>query len=148
MSRIGNKPIELPAGVKVSLAGRTISVQGPKGTLKYEHRPEVAVEVNEGEKKLIVKNPTQNKDARKFHGLTRALVRNMVQGVTQGFRKDLEVNGVGWSAQVQGKNLKLTIGYADPRVLAIPQGVEVQVAANKIAISGTDKQAVGQFAAL
>ena len=147
MSRIGNKPVEVPAGVKVSLSGRTVTVQGPKGTLKYDHRPEVAVEVNESQKQVIVKNPHGRQDVRKYHGLARALIRNMVEGVTTGFKKDLEVNGVGWNAQLQGKKLKLVIGYADPRVLEVPQGVEVQVQGNKITVSGADRQAVGQFAA-
>jgi large subunit ribosomal protein L6 len=146
MSRIGKKPIDLPAGVKVSVAGRTVTVQGPKGTLKIEHRPEVAVEVGT-DQKVHVKNPGNKPTASKFHGLTRALVQNMVTGVAQGFRKELEVNGVGWSAAVQGKKLKLVVGYADPRVLDIPQGVEVKVTQNRIEVSGADRQAVGQFAA-
>ena len=147
MSRIGKKPVEIPNGVKVSLAGRTLTVQGPKGTLKYEHRPEVAVKVDEAQKKLVVENKDNRKETKPYHGLTRALVQNMVQGVSQGFKKELEVNGVGWTAQVQGRKLKLVIGFADPRVLEIPQGVEVQVTQNKITVSGPDRQLVGQFAA-
>ena len=147
MSRIGKKPIDVPGGVKVSLAGRTVTVQGPKGTLKYEHRPEVAIEVREADKKIVIKNPSENKSHSKYHGLTRALIRNMVEGVATGFKKELEINGVGWTAQLQGRKLKLVVGYADPRVLDVPQGVEVQVQQNKITVSGADRQAVGQFAA-
>lgn len=147
MSRIGKKPIDVPGGVKVSVAGRTVTVQGPKGTLKYEHRPEVAVEYSDADKKVHVKNPAQAQTASKYHGLTRALIRNMVEGVATGFKKELEINGVGWSAQVQGRKLKLVVGYADPRVLDIPQGVEVQVQQNKITVTGADRQAVGEFAA-
>ena len=147
MSRIGKKPVDVPNGVKVSLSGRTVTVQGPKGTLRYEHRPEVKVSV-EGEKRVLIANPSESRTNSKYHGLTRALIRNMVEGVSTGFKKELEVNGVGWTAQVQGKKLKLTVGYADPRVLDIPQGVEVQVQGNKISVSGADRQAVGQFAAM
>jgi large subunit ribosomal protein L6 len=147
MSRIGKKPIDVPGNVKFSVAGRTVTVQGPKGTLRYEHRPEVAVEFKDADKKLFVKNPSDDRTNSKFHGLTRALIRNMVEGVATGFKKELEVNGVGWTAQVQGKKLKLVVGYADPRVLDIPTGVEVAVVQNKITISGADRQAVGQFAA-
>ncbi len=147
MSRIGKKPVEIPNGVKITLAGRTVTIAGPKGTLKYEHRPEVAVKVDEAQNKLIVENKDNRKEAKPFHGLTRALLRNMVEGVSTGFKKELEVNGVGWTAQVQGRKLKLVVGYADPRVLDIPQGVEVQVQQNKITISGADRQLVGQFAA-
>jgi large subunit ribosomal protein L6 len=147
MSLIGKKPIDVPGGVKVSLAGRTVTVQGPKGTLRYEHRPEIALEINESRKQVLVTNPGGSQANSKFHGLTRALIRNMVEGVSTGFRKELEINGVGWTAQVQGKKLKLVIGYADPRILEIPQGVEVAVQGNKITVSGADRQAVGQFAA-
>lgn len=147
MSRIGKKPIDLPGGVKVNLAGRKLTVQGPKGTLSYEHRPEVAIAVHEADKKVLVTNPSDERTARKYHGLTRALVRNMIVGVSEGFKKELEINGVGWTAQLQGRSLKLNVGYADPRVLAVPQGVDVQVQGNKITVAGPDKQAVGQFAA-
>lgn len=146
MSRIGKKHIELPGSVKFALSGRTVTVQGPKGTLKYEHRPEVAVRLDDAGKHVIVENKT-GADAKAYHGLTRALIQNMVIGADQGYKKELEINGVGWTAQVQGRKLKLVVGYADPRILDIPQGVDVQVTQNKITVSGIDKQAVGQFAA-
>ena len=147
MSRIGKKPIDLPGGVKVSVSGRNVTVAGPKGTLTLQHRPEVTVAVDTGSNRVLVTNPGDVRINSKFHGLTRALVRNMVEGVSSGFKKELEVNGVGWTAQVQGKKLKLVIGFADPRVLDIPQGVTVQVAGNKITVEGADRHSVGQFAA-
>ncbi len=145
MSRIGKTPIDIPGGVNVTLNGRTVTVQGPKGTLTMDHRPEVEVAVED--KQVLVTRRNDAKASRAFHGLTRALIQNMVVGVTQGYKKELEINGVGWNAQVQGRQLKLNIGYADTRVLEIPMGVEVNVQGNKISVEGIDKQAVGEFAA-
>ena len=145
MSRIGKTPIDIPGGVNVTLNGRTVTVQGPKGTLTMDHRPEVEVAVED--KQVLVARRNDAKASRAFHGLTRALIQNMVVGVTQGYKKELEINGVGWNAQVQGRQLKLNIGYADTRVLEIPMGVEVGVQGNKISVEGIDKQAVGEFAA-
>lgn len=145
MSRIGKKPIDIVKGASVSMSGRTVTVQGPKGTLTYEHRPEVKVEI-EGDavNVSLVKDIKQH---RKFWGLTRSLISNMVTGVTEGYTKVLEINGVGWNAQVQGRNLKLNVGYADTRIVEIPMGVDVAVEGNKVTVSGFDKQAVGQTAA-
>ncbi|MBI1372889.1 MAG: 50S ribosomal protein L6 [Phycisphaera sp.] len=148
MSLIGKKPVEIPGGVTVTLSGRTITAQGPKGTLTYEHRPEVSVTIDTDAKQVVVDNPGDVKQAKKYHGLTRSLVQNMVEGVSKGFVKNLEINGVGWNAQLQGRKLNLNLGYADTRTLEVPMGVEVVVEGNgKLAISGADKQAVGQFAA-
>lgn len=145
MSRIGNKPIDLPAGVTVSVSGRTVTVQGKNATLTYEHRPEVSVKVED--KQVVVERSSDQKQTKAYHGLTRALINNMIIGVSEGFKKELEINGVGWTARVQGRKLALNVGYADTRELEIPMGVDVQVQGNKIAIAGAVKQAVGQFAA-
>lgn len=145
MSRIGKMPVTIPSGVNVSVSGRTVTVQGKSGTLTYEHRPEVTVKVEDNS--VVVTRNDEQKQTRAYHGLTRALINNMVQGVTEGFKRDLEINGVGWTARVQGRKLALNVGYADTRELEIPMGVEVDVQGNKIAVTGADKQAVGQFAA-
>ncbi len=145
MSRIGKIPVTVPKGVTVSLSGRTINVQGPNGTLTYEHRPEVSVKIEDGQ--VIVERASDAKQHKAYHGLTRSLVENMVVGVSQGFKRELEINGVGWTARVQGRQLALSIGYADTRTLDIPMGVDVQVQGNRVSVSGADKQAVGQFAA-
>ncbi len=145
MSRIGKKPVELPGGVSVSVSGATVTVQGSKGTLTYDHRPEVTVKVEE--QQVVVERQDDEKQSKAYHGLTRSLIQNMVTGVSEGFKRDLEINGVGWTAQVQGRTLSLNIGYADVRKLEIPMGVEVAVQGNRISITGTDKQAVGELAA-
>jgi len=148
MSLIGKKPVDIPGGANISLSGRTITVQGPKGTLTLEHRPEVTVAVDTDAKQVVVENPGEVKTAKKFHGLTRSLIHNMLIGVTQGFEKKLEINGVGWNAQLQGRTLKLNLGYADTRTLEVPMGVEVAIdGGTRLTVSGPDKQAVGQFAA-
>jgi large subunit ribosomal protein L6 len=135
----------LPSGVSVSVSGRTVTVQGKSGSLSIEHRPEVTVKVEDGQ--VVVERNRETKPARAFHGMTRALIANMVTGVTEGFKRELEINGVGWTARVQGKTLALNVGYADTRELAIPMAVNVDVQGNKITVSGMDKQQVGQFAA-
>jgi len=145
MSRIGRQPIEIPSGVNVSVSGRTVTVQGKSSTLTYEHRPEVAVAVED--KQVLITRNDEEKKTRAFHGMTRALIQNMVIGVTDGFKRDLEINGVGWTARVQGRKIALNVGYADIREMDIPMGVDVAVDGNKIAVTGPDKQAVGQLAA-
>jgi large subunit ribosomal protein L6 len=145
MSRIGNKPIDLPAGVNVSVSGRTVTVQGKSTTLTYEHRPEVSVKVED--KQIVVERSNDQKQTKAYHGLTRALINNMIVGVSEGFKKELEINGVGWTARLQGRKLALNVGYADTRELEVPMGVDVQVQGNKIIVTGAEKQAVGQFAA-
>ncbi len=150
MSRIGKKAIEVPKGVKVSLSGRTITVEGSKGTLSHEHRPEVAVKWDESEQSIVCtidEKDAANRKIRAYWGLTRALIQNMVTGVASGYEKKLEIVGVGWGAQVAGQNLKLQLGYANPVELPIPTGLTVTAEKQNLAVSGADKQAVGDFAA-
>jgi large subunit ribosomal protein L6 len=147
MSRIGKKPVDVPAGVTVAVAGRAVTIKGPQGTLSYEHRPEISVQYSDKDKKIVVARTGEDRADRAYHGLTRALINNMIQGVTKGYRKELEVVGVGWQAKLQGKKLVLTVGFADDKILEVPAGVKVEVALPKIIVSGPDKQAVGEFAA-
>jgi large subunit ribosomal protein L6 len=145
MSRIGKQPVAIPSGVKVTVADALITVTGPKGTLTYTHRPEVSVKV-EGDQ-VQVERQDDEKASKAFHGLTRSLVQNMVIGAAEGYKKELEINGVGWTAQVKGRTLALNVGYADTREVEIPMGVDVAVQQNRITITGPDKQKVGEVAA-
>jgi len=146
MSRIGRKPIAIPAGVEVKLDGTTITVKGPKGTLTRELHPNMKVEIEGAE--IIVSRPNDNKENRSLHGLTRTLISNMVIGVNETFKKELEVNGIGYRCEVKGQELTLKIGYSHDVVMIAPEGVTVEVPnPNKVVISGPDKQKVGQFAA-
>ena len=146
MSRIGRKPIVIPAGVEVKLDGTTITVKGPKGTLTRELHPNMTVEI-EGNT-INVSRPNDNKENRSLHGLTRTLISNMVIGVNETFKKELEVNGIGYRCEVKGQVLTLKIGYSHDVVMTAPEGVTVEVPnPNKVVISGPDKQKVGQFAA-
>ncbi|MHC4996073.1 MAG: 50S ribosomal protein L6 [Planctomycetota bacterium] len=147
MSRIGKNPVAVPAGVKVAVNGAQVTVEGPKGKLQIEARPEVTVTFNEGDKEILVTRANDERASKALHGTTRSLIQNMVTGVTDGFKKDLEINGVGWKAQVKGMTLELNVGYADTRKVDIPAGVDVKVDGARILVSGPDKQAVGQFAA-
>ena len=145
MSRIGRKPVVIPAGVEVKLDGHTLTVKGPKGTLTrtFHNRMNIAVENNE----IIVTRPTDDKEDRSLHGLTRTLIHNMVEGVTNGFKKELEINGVGYRASKAGKVLTLNLGYSHPVEMTDPEGIESAVDGNKIIVSGIDKEKVGQYAA-
>ena len=145
MSRIGKKPIAIPAGVEVKIDGCAVTVKGPKATLTRDVHPNMAVKVEGAE--LIVERPNDQKQNRALHGLTRSLLANMVEGVSNGFSKVLEVNGVGYRAAVQGNKLNLTVGYSHPVEMELPEGLSAEVNGNKITISGADKQKVGQFAA-
>lgn len=147
MSRIGKKPVELPAKVKVSVAGRDITVESGSNKLQFTHRPEVSVRVDEAAKAVVVERKDDSRQAKALHGLTRALVANMIEGVTKGYTEELEINGVGWNAKLQGQTVALAVGYADLRVVKIPAGVKVEIVQNRIKISGIDKQKVGQLAA-
>ncbi|GIW90041.1 MAG: 50S ribosomal protein L6 [Pirellulaceae bacterium] len=150
MSRIGKKPVAIPAGVEVTVQDRTVQVKGPKGTLRYTHRPEVKVELldGHGNKQLLVSRTVENRMARALHGLTRALLQNMVTGVVQGYEKRLEIVGVGYLAAVQGRTLELRVGFAHEVKVPIPEGLEVTCPdQTHIVIRGCDKQLVGQFAA-
>ena len=145
MSRIGKKPIEIPAGVEVKIDGSTVTVKGPKATLTRDVHPNMTVKVEGSE--VIVERPNDQKQNRALHGLTRSLIANMVEGVNTGFSKVLEINGVGYRAAAQGQKLTLTVGYSHPVEMEVPEGLTAEVNGNKITISGADKQQVGQFAA-
>ncbi|HRT81870.1 MAG TPA: 50S ribosomal protein L6 [Oscillospiraceae bacterium] len=146
MSRIGRKPITIPAGVDVKIDGSTVTVKGPKGTLSQDVHPNMTLELEAGV--LSVSRPDDNKENRSLHGLTRSLLANMVTGVSEGFKKELEVNGVGFRAAMEGKELVLNVGYSHQIRMPEVNGITVEVPSpNKIIVSGADKQAVGQFAA-
>ena len=146
MSRIGKKPIPIPVNVKVELGGGEISVAGPKGKLLLRLHPSMVVQ--EENKQLYCLRPSDSKLHRSLHGLTRTLVSNMVEGVTRGFEKKLEMVGVGYRASVQGSSLTLMLGYSHPVVFPIPEGIKVGVEnQNLLTISGSDKQQVGEIAA-
>jgi len=156
MSRIGKKPIPVPAGAKLAIHGRVVSVEGPKGKLTWEHHERMAVRLDDEAKRVIVERPDDERFSRSLHGLTRSLIANMIEGVTEGFRKDMELYGVGFSVSLQGKTLSLVCGYANPILLTVPEGVTVEVATAqargdnepaRFSISGCDKQVVGEFAA-
>ena len=145
MSRIGRMPIAIPAGVEVKMDGNTVTVKGPKGTLSRTVHQNMKVEISDAE--IIVSRPDDNKENRSLHGLTRTLIANMVEGVTNGYTKELEINGVGYRAAKAGKKLTLTLGYSHPVEMEDPEGIETKVDGNKITVSGIDKEKVGQFAA-
>jgi large subunit ribosomal protein L6 len=148
MSRIGNRPVQIPDGVKVQVTDHTVSVEGPKGKLQWEHRPEVAVSVDAAAKTITVTRRDDMRESRALHGLTRALVQNMVVGVKEGYEKRLEIVGVGYLAAVLGQVLQLRVGLANELQVPIPEGVKVTVPDQQhIVIQGIDKQVVGQFAA-
>ena len=146
MSRIGNKHIVLPAGVTFEQNGNTVTVKGPKGQLEYTYNADLTVEVKENE--VVITRPTDGKFHRTIHGTTRALLNNMVVGVSEGFEKVLEINGTGYRAQLQGKVLVVNAGYSHPVNLEIPEGLTVTVPnPTEIHVAGCDKHLVGQFAA-
>ncbi len=152
MSRIGKKPVSVPAGVKITLDPRSrgIGIEGPKGKLAFTYRPEVTVTWDESEKRIDCSIPQEQVrigQIRAYWGTTRAIIQNMVVGVTEGFSKRLEVVGVGWGAKAQGRTLQLNVGYSHPVDLPVPQGVEVAVVGSFVSVSGADRQVVGQFAA-
>lgn len=135
-------------GAKVSIEGRVIKIEGPKGTLTYEHRPEVSVAVDEDGKHVVVSGDQLNRDSRMYHGLTRALVANMVVGVTKGYEKKLEIIGVGYLAAIQGDTLQLRVGFANELQKKIPADLKVTCPdQTHVLVQGCDKQRVGQFAA-
>ena len=146
MSRIGRMPIAIPAGVTVSVAdGNVVTVKGSKGTLERTFVPELTIEVKDNE--VIVTRPNDQKREKSLHGLTRTLIHNMVVGVSEGFTKTLEVNGVGYRAAKQGSKLTLNLGYSHPIEMEDPEGIETKVDGNKIIVSGISKEKVGQYAA-
>ena len=146
MSRIGRLPVEIPAGVTVELEeGNTLTVKGAKGTLKRTLPAEMNIKVEDGH--ITVERPNDLKKMKSLHGLTRTLIRNMVVGVSEGYTKVLEVNGVGYRAAKEGKKLVLNLGYSHPVEMTDPEGLESAVDGNKITVSGIDKEKVGQYAA-
>ena len=147
MSRIGRMPITVPAGVEVTVAeGNVVTVKGPKGTLTKQFHPTMIIE-QEGNT-IHVKRPDETKESKSLHGLTRTLLNNMVTGVHEVYKKELEINGVGYRAAKEGSNLVMNLGYSHQVIVPEIEGISIEVpAANKIVISGCDKQMVGQFAA-
>ncbi len=146
MSRIGRMPIAVPAGVTVDIAeNNKVTVKGPKGTLERVLPAEMDIKLEADV--ITVSRPNDLKKMKSLHGLTRTLIHNMIIGVTEGYVKDLEVNGVGYRAQKQGNKLVLALGYSHPVEMVDPEGIEVKVDGNKISVVGIDKQKVGQYAA-
>ena len=146
MSRIGKKPIAIPTGVKVTVAQGAVEVQGPKGKLRQALPPGVSVEVADGELRAIADEAMPG--VGKFHGLGRSLIANAVAGVTDGFRKDLDIVGVGYRAELKGRQVHFALGYSHPIVLDIPEGIDVGVEKHThLTVTGIDKQLVGQVAA-
>lgn len=146
MSRIGRKPIAVPAGVDVKIDGHVVTVKGPKGTLTKSFHKDMIIKLEGNE--IIVERPTEDKLHKSLHGLTRTLVSNMVEGVTHGFSKSLDIDGIGYRAQKQGKNLVMNLGYSHQVIVPEIDGITIDVpAATKIIVNGIDKRAVGQFAA-
>ena len=147
MSRIGNKPVEIPAKVKVSIDGAgAVAVEGPKGKLNWKLPREISAKVEEN--RVSVARSAETRSVKALHGLSRALLHNMVQGVSEGFVKQLEIEGVGFKAAVQGSNLNLSLGFSHPILFSIPKEIKITVTDNtKITVQGIDKKLVGQVAA-
>lgn len=147
MSRIGKMPVAIPGGVDVKLStNNSLTVKGSKGTLTKEFHKDMIIKIENGQ--VVVERPSDQKLHKSLHGLTRTLINNMIDGVTKGFEKALDINGVGYRAQKQGKKLVLTLGYSHPVEMEEPAGITVDVPApNKVIVKGVDKQVVGEFAA-
>ena len=147
MSRIGKKPVPVGAA-KVTVQDRLVRVEGPKGKLEMSVHPTIKVAMDAAKKELVVTRPDDERQSKALHGLTRALLANMVEGVTQGYRKALDIQGVGFKAEQRGKNLVLSVGYANQITVPIPSNVTIAMeGTNKVIVTGADKQAVGEFAA-
>jgi len=145
MSKIGKKPILIPEGVEVKLEGNTIYVKGPKGDFSLEIRPEIGIKIENGQIEVFPK--MQTKETKALWGTTRSLINNLVEGVTRGFKKQLEIQGIGYKAKLEGNELVLEVGFSHPVKMEIPEGIEVSIDKNIITIEGIDKQLVGEFAA-
>ena len=146
MSRIGNKPVVIPAGVTIDLKDNTVTVKGPKGELSYTFNQNITLVQNEGE--VVFTRPDDSKENKTIHGTTRAVFNNIVVGVTEGFQRELELIGVGYRAQLQGKKLVLNVGYSHPVEFTPEEGIEIEVPSNtKVIVKGYDKQKVGELAA-
>lgn len=156
MSRVGQKPIPIISGVKVTVTGLTVNVEGPVGKLSFTHRPEVAVKVDEDGKQVIVTRGIDDRTGRSLHGLTRSLVANMIQGCAKAFEKGLELYGVGYGVQIQGQKLTMNCGKSHPEEFDIPMGITIDIQTPqargdsepaKFVVKGADKQGVGELAA-
>ena len=156
MSRIGKQPVAIPDGVKVSVSGQTVNVEGPKGKLSWTHRREIAVSVDAAAKQVVVTRKDDDRPSRSLHGLTRSLIANMVEGCLKGYMKALEVYGVGYGVSVQGKKFTVNCGFSHPVIFEVPDGLIVEVQTPqargdsepaRFTVRGADKQAVGEFAA-
>ncbi|MEQ8211754.1 MAG: 50S ribosomal protein L6 [Lacipirellulaceae bacterium] len=148
MSRIGKKPVAIADGVKVNVAGNDVNVEGKLGKLSFTHRPEIEVKVDDEAKEVVVTRKKDDREGRALHGLTRALIANMVEGVTNGYEKRLEIHGVGYLAAIQGDTLQLRVGFANEIHKKIPKELDVSCPdQTHVVVKGTDKQKVGQFAA-
>ena len=156
MSRIGKQPVPIPDGVKVQVSGRTVSVEGPAGKLSWTHRPELSVRLEDSPRRLLVERGGNDRLSRSLHGLTRSLIANMIEGCRKGYLRALEVYGVGYGCQVQGRKFTLNCGKSHPVIFEVPAGLtaEVQTAQARgeteparFTVKGPDKQAVGEFAA-
>ena len=146
MSRIGNKPITVPAGIDVTIDGQKITVKGPKGTLERTVNDNISIKLENGV--IVVARPNDEKENRSLHGLTRTLINNMIEGVSNEFSKQLEINGVGYRAAKQGNKIVLTLGYSHPVEMVEPEGITYEVPnPNSIIVKGIDKELVGQMAA-
>ena len=145
MSRIGRAPIAIPAGVEVVVDGSTVTVKGAKGTLTRTMNSNITI--TKDSDTITVTRPNDQKENRSLHGLTRTLIANMIEGVSNGFKKELEINGIGYRAEVKGNALWMKIGFSHDVIMEAPEGVTVEVNGNKVTVSGADKQKVGQFAA-
>ena len=146
MSRIGNKPVVVPAGVTITQSGNTVTVKGPKGELTREFSPNITLNISEGE--VVLTRPDDTKENKTLHGTMRANLNNMVVGVSEGFEKALELIGVGYRAQLQGKKLVLNVGYSHPVEFETPEGITIEVPSNtQIVVKGSNKEVVGELAA-
>jgi large subunit ribosomal protein L6 len=147
MSRVGKKPIPIPAGVTVSVDGSAVTVKGPKGTLQRSFDPDISVRVAEGQ--VVVERSSDHRRVRALHGLTRALIANMITGVSQGFRRVLEIVGVGYKAELMGKRLNIVVGHSHPILVTPPEGIQFVVEnPTRFAIEGISKELVGEVAAV
>ena len=146
MSRIGKQPIPVPSGVEVSIEPEVVRIAGPRGSLEERKSRDIAVEKNDGE--IVVTRPTERGEHRALHGLTRSLIANMVLGVTEGFEKRLEIQGVGYRAALRGKDIELQVGYSHPVTIKAPEGIDFEVPApTQVVVRGISKQQVGEIAA-
>ncbi|MGL4463281.1 MAG: 50S ribosomal protein L6 [Planctomycetia bacterium] len=146
MSRIGQKPVAVPAGVKIQVTGQTVKAEGPKGSLAIEVDPLVTIEASDGS--IVCRRDGDERKAKSLHGLYRNLIKNMIEGVHKGFERKLEIVGVGYNAVLSGTTLSLTVGFSQPQKLTVPAGVKITLPdVTHIVVSGSDKQKVGQFAA-